>query len=41
MEGRRPGPPADWAKSGRISKDDPGPGQGPATGPIGGPMPQT
>ncbi|OHE80416.1 MAG: ATP-dependent metalloprotease, partial [Lysobacterales bacterium GWF1_69_6] len=24
MEGRRPGPPADWAKSGRISKDDPG-----------------
>jgi len=22
MEGRRPGPPADWAKSGRTSKDD-------------------
>jgi len=39
MEGRRPGPPSDWAKSGRISKDDPGPG--PAAGPIGGPMPQT
>jgi len=39
MEGRRPGPPSDWAKSGRISKDDPG--TGPATGPIGGPMPQT
>ncbi|GAB2659292.1 ATP-dependent zinc metalloprotease FtsH [Arenimonas aestuarii] len=39
MEGRRPGPPADWAKSGRISKDDPGPG--PAAGPLGGPMPQT
>ncbi|GGA70475.1 ATP-dependent zinc metalloprotease FtsH [Arenimonas soli] len=39
MEGRRPGPPADWAKSGRISKDDPGPG--PAPGPLGGPMPQT
>ena len=39
MEGRRPGPPSDWAKSGRISKDDPG--TGPAAGPIGGPMPQT
>ena len=39
MEGRRPGPPADWAKSGRISKDDPGPGS--AAGPLGGPMPQT
>lgn len=39
MEGRRPGPPSDWAKSGRISKDDPG--TGPATGPLGGPMPQT
>ena len=39
MEGRRPGPPADWAKSGRISKDDPG--KGPASGPLGGPMPQT
>ena len=36
MEGRRPGPPADWAKSGRISKDDPGP-----AAPLGGPMPQT
>jgi cell division protease FtsH len=39
MEGRRPGPPADWAKSGRLSKDDPG--TGPAAGPLGGPMPQT
>ncbi len=39
MEGRRPGPPADWAKSGRISKDDPG--TGPAAGSLGGPMPQT
>ena len=39
MEGRRPGPPADWAKTGRISKDDPG--TGPATGPLGGPVPQT
>ncbi len=37
MEGRRPGPPADWAKTGRVSKDDPGS----AAGPIGGPMPQT
>jgi cell division protease FtsH len=37
MEGRRPGPPADWAKSGRQSKDD----RGPAAGPLGGPMPQT
>jgi cell division protease FtsH len=39
MEGRRPGPPADWARSGRISKDDPG--TGPADGTLGGPMPQT
>jgi cell division protease FtsH len=39
MEGRRPGPPADWIKSGRTSKDDRGPG--PAAGSIGGPMPQT
>ncbi|MBP6597148.1 MAG: ATP-dependent zinc metalloprotease FtsH [Arenimonas sp.] len=39
MEGRRPGPPSDWAKSGRVSKDDPGTGT--ATGPLGGPMPQT
>ncbi|MGH6717864.1 MAG: ATP-dependent zinc metalloprotease FtsH, partial [Alphaproteobacteria bacterium] len=39
MEGRRPGPPADWIKSGRTSKDDRG--TGPAAGPIGGPMPQT
>ncbi|KAA2285753.1 ATP-dependent zinc metalloprotease FtsH [Arenimonas fontis] len=37
MEGRRPGPPADWAKSGRLSKDDP---QGPAE-PLGGPAAQT
>ena len=37
MEGRRPGPPADWAKSGRTSKDD----RPPAAGSIGGPMPQT
>ncbi|KFN50310.1 ATP-dependent zinc metalloprotease FtsH [Arenimonas composti] len=36
MEGRRPGPPADWARSGRQSRDDRGPG--PA---IGGPAPQT
>ncbi|ODS62788.1 MAG: ATP-dependent metalloprotease [Arenimonas sp. SCN 70-307] len=36
MEGRRPGPPADWAKTGRISKDDPGP-----AAPLGGPAPQT
>ncbi len=37
MEGRRPGPPADWAKSGRTSKDD----IGPAAGTLGGPAPQT
>ncbi len=37
MEGRRPGPPADWAKSPRNGKDD----IGPAVGPIGGPAPQT
>ena len=36
MEGRRPGPPADWAKSGRSSKDD----IGPAIGTLGGPAPQ-
>ena len=38
MEGRRPGPPADWARSGRLSKDDKG---GPAAGTLGGPAPQT
>src|SRR5690606_14044977 len=37
MEGRRPGPPADWAKSGRLSKDD---SEGPAA-PLGGPATQT
>ena len=36
MEGRRPGPPADWAKTGRTSKDSLGPG----AGTIGGPAPQ-
>jgi len=36
MEGRRPGPPADWAKSGRSTKD----GAGPAAGTLGGPAPQ-
>ena len=36
MEGRIPGPPLDWAKSGKTHKDDK-----PQTGPIGGPMPQT
>ena len=36
MEGRVPGPPLDWAKSGRTNKDDK-----PSAGPIGGPMPQT
>jgi cell division protease FtsH len=36
MEGRIPGPPLDWAKSGKTSKDDK-----PQAGPIGGPMPQT
>ena len=37
MEGRRPGPPADWARNGRLSKDDKG---GPAAGTLGGPAPQ-
>ena len=37
MEGRRPGPPADWTKSGRTSKDD----IGPAAGSLGGAAPQT
>ncbi len=36
MDGRRPGPPADWAKSGRTSKDS----IGPSGGEIGGPAPQ-
>ena len=36
MEGRVPGPPLDWAKSGKVDKDDK-----PSAGPIGGPMPQT
>ena len=35
MAGREPGPPADWAKSGRVSKDDNRPGA------IGGPAAQT
>ncbi|HEY0660966.1 MAG TPA: ATP-dependent metalloprotease, partial [Lysobacter sp.] len=35
MNGREPGPPSDWAKSGRISKDDPG------RPVIGGPAAQT
>jgi cell division protease FtsH len=39
MEGRRPGPPADWAKSGRTAKD--GTMGGSAPGSLGGPMPQT
>jgi cell division protease FtsH len=38
MEGRRPGPPADWAKTGRTSKDSIGPAAG---GTLGGPAPQT
>jgi cell division protease FtsH len=37
MEGRRPGPPADWAKTGRTSKGE----IGPAAGTLGGPAPQT
>jgi len=37
MEGRRPGPPADWAKTGRTSKDQ----VGPAGGTLGGAAPQT
>jgi cell division protease FtsH len=37
MEGRRPGPPSDWAKSGRTTKDD----IGPASGTLGGAAPQT
>jgi cell division protease FtsH len=38
MEGRRPGPPKDWVKSGRSSKDLDGPAAGAA---LGGPAPQT
>ena len=37
MAGRRPGPPADWSKSGRTPKDDE-PGR---TGAVVGPAPQT
>jgi cell division protease FtsH len=36
MEGRRPGPPIDWTKSGRTSKDD----VMPTSGTLGGPAPQ-
>ena len=36
MEGREPGPPMDWIKSGRTSKDDRG-----RPGAIGGPAAQT
>jgi cell division protease FtsH len=36
MEGRVPGPPADWIKSGKTSKDDKG-----RPGAIGGPAAQT
>ncbi|MGK9603763.1 hypothetical protein O6469_24135, partial [Salmonella enterica subsp. enterica] len=37
MAGRRPGPPADWSKSGRTPKgDEPG-----RTGAVVGPAPQT
>ena len=36
MEGREPGPPRDWIKSGRTSKDDRG-----RPGAIGGPAAQT
>jgi cell division protease FtsH len=38
MAGREPGPPADWVKSGRISKDDPGT---PPPGTVVGPAAQT
>jgi cell division protease FtsH len=37
MEGRIPGPPLDWAKTGKTSKDD----IGPVTGSFGGAAPQT
>ncbi|MGH8084626.1 MAG: ATP-dependent zinc metalloprotease FtsH [Lysobacter sp.] len=37
MEGRDPGPPADWIKSGKTSKDD----RGGNAGAIGGPAAQT
>ena len=37
MEGRTPGPPLDWAKSGKTAKD----GIGPVTGTFGGAAPQT
>ncbi len=38
MEGRIPGPPLDWAKSGKTSKDD---DVGPVAGSFGGAAPQT
>jgi cell division protease FtsH len=37
MEGRIPGPPLDWAKTGKTSKDD----IGPVAGNLGGAAPQT
>jgi cell division protease FtsH len=39
LEGRNPGPPQDWIKSGKTSKDDVGPG--PVAGNFGGAAPQT
>jgi cell division protease FtsH len=39
LEGRNPGPPLDWIKSGKTSKDDVGPG--PVAGNFGGAAPQT
>ena len=37
MEGRVPGPPLDWAKSGKTSKDD----KSGTAGPIGGTQTQS
>src|SRR5690606_32147502 len=42
MAGREPGPPADWAKSGKVSSPKRGDSSGSAPGAtIGGPAPQT
>ncbi len=40
MNGRKPGPPLDWAKTGKTVAG-PGPGPGPNAGAVGGPAAQT
>jgi cell division protease FtsH len=41
MNGRTPGPPLDWTKSGKTTATGSGTSSGPSTGPLGGPAAQT